>query len=72
MTTGDNSPVPDFLSRLRVDGRTFVVAGAGVGMGRMTSHALVQAGAKTVVCVDVDNHGPQQSLRKECIDRLDG
>lgn len=54
MTTGDNSPVPDFLSRLRVDGRTFVVAGAGVGMGRMTSHALVQAGAKTVVCVDVD------------------
>ena len=54
MTTGDNTPVPDFLSRLRVDGRTFVVAGAGVGMGRMTSHALVQAGAKTVVCVDVD------------------
>jgi len=54
MTTGDNSPVPDFLSRLRVDGRTFVVAGAGVGMGRMTAHALVQAGAKTVVCVDID------------------
>ena len=51
MTTGDNSPVPDFLSRLRVDGRTFVVAGAGVGMGRMTSHALVQAGAKTVVAM---------------------
>ena len=54
MTTGDQSPVPDFLSRLRVDGRTFVVAGAGVGMGRMTSHALAQAGARTVVCVDVD------------------
>ena len=54
MTTGDASPVPDFLSRLRVDGRTFVVAGAGVGMGRMTSHALAQAGARTVVCVDVD------------------
>jgi len=54
MTTGDQSPVPDFLSRLRVDGRTYVVAGAGVGMGRMTSHALAQAGAKTVVCVDID------------------
>jgi NAD(P)-dependent dehydrogenase (short-subunit alcohol dehydrogenase family) len=54
MTTGDQSPVPDFLARLRVDGRTFVVAGAGVGMGRMTSHALAQAGAKTVVCVDID------------------
>ncbi len=54
MTTGDQSPVPDFLSRLRVDGRTFVVAGAGVGMGRMTSHALAQAGARTVVCVDID------------------
>ena len=54
MTTGDQSPVPDFLSRLRVDGRTFVVAGAGVGMGRMTSHALAQAGAATVVCADID------------------
>jgi len=54
MTTGDQSPVPDFLSRLRVDGRTYVVAGAGVGMGRMTSHALAQAGAKTVVCADVE------------------
>jgi NAD(P)-dependent dehydrogenase (short-subunit alcohol dehydrogenase family) len=54
MTTGDESPVPDFLSRLRLDGRTFVVAGAGVGMGRMTSHALAQAGASTIVCVDVE------------------
>ena len=54
MTTGDQSPVPDFLSRLRLDGKTFVVAGAGVGMGRMTSHALAQAGASTIVCVDVE------------------
>lgn len=60
MTTGDNSPVPDFLSRLRVDGKTFVVAGAGVGMGRMTSHALAQAGAATVVCVDVDADRAQE------------
>lgn len=54
MTTFDDSPVPDFLSRLRVDGKTFVVAGAGVGMGRMTCHALAQAGAARIVCVDID------------------
>jgi NAD(P)-dependent dehydrogenase (short-subunit alcohol dehydrogenase family) len=54
MTAADPSPVPDFLQRLRVDGRGFVVAGAGAGMGRMTCHALAQAGAAHVVCVDVD------------------
>jgi carboxylesterase type B len=43
MTTADNSPIPDYLARLRVDGRNFVVAGAGMGMGRQTSHALAQA-----------------------------
>ena len=54
MTTADPSPVPDFLARLRLDGRSYVVAGAGVGMGRQTAHALAQAGAAHVVCVDVD------------------
>ena len=54
MTASDPSPVPDFLDRLRVDGRGFVVAGAGQGMGRMTCHALVQAGAARVVCVDLE------------------
>ena len=54
MTTADASPVPDYLARLRVDGRSFVVAGAGMGMGRQTAHALTQAGAAHVVCVDVD------------------
>lgn len=54
MTTADNSPIPDYLARLRVDGRNFVVAGAGMGMGRQTAHALAQAGAAHIVCVDVD------------------
>lgn len=55
MTRFDDSAVPDFLSRLRLDGKYFVVAGAGVGMGRMTCHALAQAGASGVMCVDVDS-----------------
>ncbi len=54
MTTADASPIPDFLSRLRLDGRSYVVAGAGMGMGRQTAHALAQAGAAHVVCVDVE------------------
>lgn len=54
MTAFDDSPVPDFLARLRLDGKCFVVAGAGVGMGRMTCHALAQAGADKIVCVDID------------------
>ncbi|MCU0311080.1 MAG: SDR family oxidoreductase [Acidimicrobiales bacterium] len=54
MTASDPSPVPDFLDRLRLDGKGFVVAGAGQGMGRMTAHALAQAGATRVVCVDLE------------------
>lgn len=54
MTTADPSPIPDYVSRLRLDGRSYVVAGAGMGMGRQTAHALVQAGAARVVCVDVE------------------
>lgn len=54
MTTADSSAVPDYLARLRVDGRNYVVAGAGQGMGRQTCHALAQAGANTVLCVDID------------------
>jgi NAD(P)-dependent dehydrogenase (short-subunit alcohol dehydrogenase family) len=54
MTATDDSPVPDFLGRLRLDGRSYVVAGAGQGMGRMTAHALAQAGAAHVVCVDLE------------------
>jgi NAD(P)-dependent dehydrogenase (short-subunit alcohol dehydrogenase family) len=54
MTTGDESPIPDYLSMLRLDGRNYVVAGAGVGMGRHTTHALAQAGAQKIVCVDIE------------------
>jgi NAD(P)-dependent dehydrogenase (short-subunit alcohol dehydrogenase family) len=54
MTTADDSPIPDFASMLRLDGRSYVVAGAGMGMGRQTAHALAQAGAANVVCVDVE------------------
>jgi NAD(P)-dependent dehydrogenase (short-subunit alcohol dehydrogenase family) len=49
----DTSPVPDYMSALRLDGRGVIVFGAGQGIGRQVSHALHQAGAK-VVCVDKD------------------
>jgi NAD(P)-dependent dehydrogenase (short-subunit alcohol dehydrogenase family) len=38
---------------LRLDGRRFVVIGAGQGIGRQATHALASAGAR-VVCVDRD------------------
>lgn len=43
----------DYLSLLRLDGRGFVVLGAGQGIGEQTSHALAQAGAR-LLCVDRD------------------
>jgi NAD(P)-dependent dehydrogenase (short-subunit alcohol dehydrogenase family) len=49
----DDSPVPDYAGLLRLDGRGFVVAGAGQGIGRQTAHALAAAGAR-VVCVDLE------------------
>ncbi|MEV5828207.1 SDR family oxidoreductase [Spirillospora sp. NPDC052242] len=53
MTSTDPSPVPDYRQLLRLDGRNLVVVGAGQGMGRQTSHALAQCGAR-VVCADID------------------
>lgn len=53
MTRGDETPVPDYPARLRLDGRTLLVLGAGQGIGRQTAHALSGAGA-TVVCIDVE------------------
>lgn len=47
----DTRSVPDYYKRLRMDGRVFVVLGAGNGIGRQTAHALSQVGA-SVVCVD--------------------
>ncbi|MGD6755586.1 SDR family NAD(P)-dependent oxidoreductase [Streptomyces sp. BH105] len=49
----DDTPVPDYAALHRVDGRVFVLLGAGNGIGRQTAHALTSAGAR-VLCVDVD------------------
>jgi NAD(P)-dependent dehydrogenase (short-subunit alcohol dehydrogenase family) len=53
MTSTDDSPVPDYGSLLRLDGRGFVVVGAGQGMGRQSAHALASQGAQ-LLCVDID------------------
>lgn len=53
MTRVDDSPVPDYPSLLRLDGRGVVLVGAGQGIGRQAAHALSQAGAR-VFCVDKD------------------
>ncbi|MFH8613164.1 SDR family NAD(P)-dependent oxidoreductase [Streptomyces sp. NPDC018029] len=49
----DTSPVPDYAALHRLDGRAFVLLGAGNGIGRQTAHALTAAGAR-VLCVDID------------------
>ena len=51
MTRTDDSPVPDYPGLLRLDGRRFVVLGAGQGIGRQASHALASVGAR-LACVD--------------------
>jgi NAD(P)-dependent dehydrogenase (short-subunit alcohol dehydrogenase family) len=48
----DETPVPDYASRLRLDGRVVVVLGAGQGIGRQVAHAAAAAGA-TVCCGDL-------------------
>ncbi|MCW2879495.1 MAG: short-chain dehydrogenase/reductase [Sphaerisporangium sp.] len=50
--TEDHSPVPDYAQLGSLAGRGFIVAGAGQGIGRQTSHALAALGAR-VLCVDV-------------------
>lgn len=44
---------PDYRALLGLDGRGFVVLGAGDGIGAQISHALAQCGAG-VFCVDID------------------
>lgn len=53
MTRSDDSEVPDYPGRLRLDGKGIVVIGAGQGIGRQATHALAQAGA-SCFCVDLD------------------
>ncbi|MEX1007721.1 MAG: SDR family oxidoreductase [Acidimicrobiia bacterium] len=53
MTRTDDTPVPDYPGLLRLDGKRFVVLGAGQGIGRQASHALASVGAR-LACVDVD------------------
>ena len=53
MTRADDTPVADYPGLLRLDGRRFVVIGAGQGIGRQATHALVSVGARTF-CVDVE------------------
>ena len=53
MTDGDDTPVPDYPAKLRLDGKGFVVIGAGLGIGRQATHALASVGARTF-CVDIE------------------
>jgi NAD(P)-dependent dehydrogenase (short-subunit alcohol dehydrogenase family) len=63
LTRTDDSEVPDYLERLRLDGKGIVVIGAGQGIGRQVTHALAQAGASTF-CVDLDD-GLATDIAKE-------
>ena len=66
MTRVDDSEVPDYPSRIRLDGRGVVVVGAGQGIGRQTTHALAQAGAR-VFCID-----NQKELADDIAAEVDG
>lgn len=47
------SEIPNYSNSLRLDGKNFVVLGAGQGIGEQSTHALAQSGAR-VLCVDFD------------------
>ncbi len=66
MVSTDDTPVPDYPSLLRLDGKRFVVVGAGQGIGRQTSHALASVGAK-LICVD-----NRDDLAKEISEEVGG
>ncbi len=66
MVSTDDTPVPDYPSLLRLDGKRFVVVGAGQGIGRQTSHALASVGAK-LLCVD-----NREDLAKEIAEEVGG
>ena len=62
MTSTDDTAVPSYPDLLKLDGRGFIVVGAGQGIGRQAAHALAQAGANLFV---IDN---QDALAKEIAD----
>ena len=66
MVSTDNTPVPAYPDLVRLDGRGFMVIGAGQGIGRHTSHALAACGAK-VFCID-----NQEQLAQEIADEVGG
>jgi NAD(P)-dependent dehydrogenase (short-subunit alcohol dehydrogenase family) len=66
MVSTDGAPVPAYPDLLRLDGRGFVVVGAGQGIGRQTCHALHSVGAR-VFCID-----NQEQLAKEIAEEVDG
>jgi NAD(P)-dependent dehydrogenase (short-subunit alcohol dehydrogenase family) len=66
VTSADGTPVPAYPDLLRLDGRGFVVVGAGQGIGRQATHALASVGAR-VFCID-----NQEQLAKEIADEVNG
>jgi NAD(P)-dependent dehydrogenase (short-subunit alcohol dehydrogenase family) len=66
VTRSDDTPVPDYPAHLRLDGKRFVVLGAGQGIGRQATHALASVGARTF-CIDVD-----PALAEEIADEVSG
>ncbi|HMN80755.1 MAG TPA: SDR family oxidoreductase [Burkholderiaceae bacterium] len=59
MTSFDDTHVPDYFARMRLDGKGMVILGAGRGIGRQIAHALAQAGAR-LLCVDRDSPSAQK------------
>jgi len=66
VTRTDDSAVPDYPSLIRLDGKRFIVIGAGQGIGRQATHALATCGAR-VVCVDREG-----DLAKDIAGEVDG
>lgn len=66
---GSQEAVPRYADRLSLEGKSFVVLGAGQGMGLQVSHALAQQGAR-LLCVDLDAakaRAAAQATGAECL-----